>query len=168
MEHQPAAADPVTSRGIARLEKKQTCLMRVGLTSVQEFGISAMLPIILVVEDEYLLQADLEAGLADGGFASEIVFTGEDALKLFVATNRTYQALVTDVRLGRGIDGWELARRIREKAPTFPVIYVTGAPAEEWAANGVPKSIHISKPFAPAQLVTAVATLLNEGSSTAM
>jgi DNA-binding response OmpR family regulator len=67
--------------------------------------------------------------------------------------------------LGRGgLSGWHVARQIREKEPTIPVIYLTTASAEEWAARGVPNSILIPKPFAPAQLVTAISQLLNVGS----
>jgi hypothetical protein len=36
---------------------------------------------------------------------------------------------------------------------------MTGASADQWAANGVPNSILLEKPFAPAQLVTAVSQL---------
>jgi hypothetical protein len=39
---------------------------------------------------------------------------------------------------------------------------MTGAAAAEWPAEGVPKSILLEKPFVPAQLVTAVAQLLNK------
>ncbi|MDP1881914.1 MAG: response regulator, partial [Bradyrhizobium sp.] len=35
--------------------------------------------------------------------------------------------------------------------------------ADEWAAQGVPNSIHLQPPVAPAQLVTAVSNLLNTG-----
>jgi DNA-binding response OmpR family regulator len=52
---------------------------------------------------------------------------------------------------------------MRAKQPTLPVIYVTAAREEEWATDGVPNSILISKPFAPAQLVTALSNLLNIG-----
>jgi hypothetical protein len=38
---------------------------------------------------------------------------------------------------------------------------MTGAAAEEWTSQGVPHSILLQKPFAPAQLVTAVSQLLN-------
>lgn len=38
---------------------------------------------------------------------------------------------------------------------------MTGAATDEWARLGVPKSILLTKPFAPAQLVTAVSQLLN-------
>jgi len=71
--------------------------------------------------------------------------------------------LVTDVGLGGNLIGWDVAKRISEKEPAFPVIYVTAHGADQWASHGVPNSILISKPFAPAQLVTAVSNLLNTG-----
>jgi hypothetical protein len=45
--------------------------------------------------------------------------------------------------------------------PDFPIIYITGGNAHEWASQGVPNSILLKKPFAPAQLLTAVSQLLN-------
>jgi DNA-binding response OmpR family regulator len=65
----------------------------------------------------------------------------------------------------RGPSGWEIGRRARELTPTLPVIYMSGDSAHEWSAHGVPQSIMLQKPFALAQLVTAVTTLLNQASS---
>ena len=77
-------------------------------------------------------------------------------------------ALVTDINLGSGkLDGWNVARCAREIDPDFPVVYMTGDSADEWASKGVPNSILITKPFAPAQLVTAISQLLNSGTPTA-
>ena len=59
--------------------------------------------------------------------------------------------------------GWDLARLVRERDPEFPVVYMTGMTADEWASRGVPNSVLLTKPFAPAQLVTAVSQLLNKG-----
>jgi hypothetical protein len=42
-----------------------------------------------------------------------------------------------------------------------PVVYMTGASADQWTSQGVPNSILLQKPFAPAQLMTAVSQLLN-------
>jgi hypothetical protein len=36
----------------------------------------------------------------------------------------------------------------------------------EWPSKGVPNSIMLEKPFVPAQLITAVANLLNTGAPT--
>ena len=39
---------------------------------------------------------------------------------------RVAHALVTDIRLGGDIDGWDVAERCRSADPMLPVIYVTG------------------------------------------
>jgi len=74
-----------------------------------------------------------------------------------------YRALVTDINLKGKMDGWEVARQARMIDPEFPIIYISGASAADWPSKGVSKSIMLSKPFAPAKLVTAVAQLLNGG-----
>lgn len=119
------------------------------------------LPLILVIEDEYPVQGLVEEWLAEGGFGTDIVSSGEEALTLFKSGLKTYKALVTDVNLKGRLSGWDIARQIREINPVFPIVYTTGAAADEWASQGVPNSILLNKPFAPAQLVTAVSQLLN-------
>jgi DNA-binding response OmpR family regulator len=119
------------------------------------------LPVILVVEDEYAIQGIVEDALTEGGFAADILSSGEEALTLFRGRLKAYKALVTDVALKGRFNGWEVAAKIRETDPGFPVVYMSGARADEWASKGVPNSIMLAKPFAPAQLVTAVAQLLN-------
>ena len=121
-------------------------------------------PLILVVEDEYQLQGILEDALAEAGFETDILSSAEEALTLFMGGTKKYKALVTDVRLMGRLSGWDVARRMREADPTFPVIYMTGAAADQWASQGVPGSILLEKPFAPAQLITAISQLLNIGS----
>lgn len=118
---------------------------------------------VLVVEDEYLLAADLEQVLTDAGFVTEIVSLGEKALTLLNGGTITHGALVTDVYLRGSVTGWEVARRIREREPAFPVVYVTNVGAEEWVSQGVPNSIFISKPFVAAGLLIALAKLINIG-----
>jgi len=121
------------------------------------------LPVILVVEDEYPLQGVVEEALIDGGFEADILSSGEEALTLFKGRTKNYKALVTDVNLKGRMSGWQVARQVREIDPGCPVVYMTGAAADEWASHGVPNSILLQKPFAPAQLVTAVSQLLNTG-----
>ncbi|WP_425994941.1 response regulator [Afipia sp. DC4300-2b1] len=119
--------------------------------------------LILVVEDEMLLQALLEETLKDGGYDVTVVSTGEEAIKLLDADEPKYRALVTDVNLGRKVDGWDVARRAREINADTGVVYITGHGAADWASRGVPNSIVLTKPFAPAQLITAVSQLINTG-----
>jgi len=128
-----------------------------GFSGVEE------LPVIMVVEDDQLVQTMVEAALADGGFEPAIAASGEEAVTLLMGGLTKYRALVTDINLRDSMDGWEVAKRAREIDPEFPVVYMSGAHAEDWASKGVPNSIMLAKPFAPAQLVTAVSQLLNAG-----
>jgi DNA-binding response OmpR family regulator len=123
------------------------------------------IPRILIAEDEYLLQGFVEDALSDGGFSVDILSSAEEAMTLFQSGTKNYKALVTDVNLKGRMNGWDIARQIREIDPDFPVIYITGAAADQWASHGVPNSILLEKPFAPAQLVTAVSQLLNTGAT---
>ena len=122
--------------------------------------------LIMVVEDDHLIQNLVEDALSDGGFESAIAGSGEEAVTLLRGNRHHYRALVTDINLLGRLDGWEVARQAREIDPAFPIIYITGAAADQWASHGVPNSILLTKPFAPAQLVTAVSQLLNTGTPT--
>jgi DNA-binding response OmpR family regulator len=117
--------------------------------------------VILVIEDEYSIQDFVEEALTEGGFTTDIFSSGEEALTAFRGRLKNYRVLVTDVGLKGRLNGWQVAAQIRESDPGFPVVYTSGAHAEEWASKGVPNSIMLTKPFAPAQLVTAVSQLLN-------
>jgi CheY-like chemotaxis protein len=79
----------------------------------------------------------------------------------------SFRALVTDINLDGKMDGWEVAQHAREIEPEFPVVYMSGAAAADWTSKGVPNSIMLAKPFAPAQLLTAVSNLLNSWTPTA-
>ncbi|MEH2686783.1 response regulator [Bradyrhizobium diazoefficiens] len=72
-----------------------------------------------------------------------------------------FRAVVTDINLLGKLDGWKVGRSAREIDPTMPIIYMTGTHGEEWASEGVPNSLLLAKPFAPAQIVTAISQLLN-------
>jgi DNA-binding response OmpR family regulator len=122
------------------------------------------LPAILIIEDDHEIQAIVEEALTDGGFEAAIARSGEEAVALLKSDGVKYRALVTDINLPGRLDGWEIARLAREIDPTFPIVYMTGAAADDWPSMGVPNSILLNKPFAPAQLVTAVSQLLNTGS----
>ena len=122
------------------------------------------LPVILVVEDDHVVQSMVEESLSEGGFDLAIAASGEEAVTLLKGRTTEYRAVVTDINLRGRINGWEVAKQAREINPAFPIIYMTGAATEQWASQGVPNSILLPKPFAPAQLLTAVSQLLNAGS----
>ncbi|MBR1230297.1 MULTISPECIES: response regulator [unclassified Bradyrhizobium] len=121
---------------------------------------------ILVVEDDQVIRDLVEEALSDGGFESANAPSGKEAITLLKGDSK-FRAVVTDIDLPGGLDGWEVARVAREIDPAMPVVYMTGTHGEEWASKGVPNSLLLTKPFALAQLVTAVSQLLNGAPPTA-
>ena len=117
--------------------------------------------LFLLVEDEPLIRMMLEETLEDAGSKTVVATNGQQALAELETEPERFRAVITDIRLGRGPDGWEVARRARELVRRMPVVYVSGDSAYEWEVKGVPNSVMVSKPFLPAQVVTALATLLN-------
>lgn len=118
-------------------------------------------PLLLYVEDEVLIQQLLVADLEDAGFAVVVANNGAAALTALEARAGELHGLITDINLGAGPNGWEVARRARELVGGLPVVYVSAAGESEWTSKGVLTSLMITKPFVPAQVVVAIATLLN-------
>lgn len=119
------------------------------------------MPVILFVEDEPSVQEFVKDALREGGYDLTVSTSASEALTLLRGGVVKYRALVTDIHIDGEMNGWELARQARQIDPAIPVIYITGAAADQWVSQGVPESLLLQKPFAPAQLVTAVSQLLN-------
>ena len=116
---------------------------------------------VLVVEDEFLVQAQLAAPLEEAGFKALTAMKGAEAITILEREGADVRALITDVNLGGDLTGWDVAQKARELNPHIPVIYTTSSSSEDWAAHGVPNSVHICKPFIPIQVITALSHLLN-------
>jgi DNA-binding response OmpR family regulator len=117
---------------------------------------------IFLVEDEELIQNVLEMALEDGGFSVTKACTAEQAIEILDDQGTRFRALISDINLGSSnMTGWDIAKHARQMNDTLPVVYMTGASANEWGSRGVPNSVLMIKPFAPAQMVTAVSQLLN-------
>jgi len=117
-------------------------------------------PILLYVEDEPITQDLVRDALREAGFEVLTANDGNQALARLSEKSGVLRGLITDINLGDGPDGWEVARSAREAISGLPVVYVSGACEHEWTAKGVPNSLMIAKPFAPAQIVVAISSLL--------
>jgi CheY-like chemotaxis protein len=117
------------------------------------------IPPILVAEDEPLVRLTMTDALEDGGYTVLEAPDGISAMEQVDAAEHL-RGLVTDIRLGSGPSGWQVAHHAREKFPALAVVYVTADSITQWPAEGVPQSTVLQKPFAAAELVTALANLL--------
>lgn len=119
-------------------------------------------PRILFVEDNRLSSLINCSLLRDIGFEVEEAFCGSEAIKA-LESGAQLSALVTDVNLGPGPDGFEIARHARLRYPNLPVIYVSAAERARFAVEGVEKSVFIGKPYDPQCVIEAIASFFAPG-----
>jgi CheY-like chemotaxis protein len=117
-------------------------------------------PVVLLVEDEPLVLLVAQDALEAGGYTVLPVQLASEALSVLDIRIGELSGLVTDIRLNGSTDGWEVARRARELRADLPIVYATGDSAADWPVKGVPNSVVIQKPYAGAQLLTAISTLI--------
>jgi len=97
--------------------------------------------VILVVEDEPLIRLDVESALEEAGFEVVGVSNASQAIAAFDLEAEKVRGLITDIRLGPGQSGWDVARHLRQANSALPVVYMSGDSAIHWGAEGVPNSV---------------------------
>lgn len=102
---------------------------------------------VLAVDDEPHLARLLARMLKQEGHAADVAASGEAALQRLEA--ETFDAVFSDVAMGTGINGWELAQRVQARWPALPFVLVTGwgAGIDPADARGKGVSAVLSKPY---------------------
>ena len=116
---------------------------------------------LLVVDDEPNLLRAVAVVLRGEGFEVSTARSGREAL-VAVAKNLS-DLIVSDVRMP-GMDGFELARRLR-RAPNFallPIIFLTAKDETEDRVEGFRAGVdvYLTKPFEPDELVAVINNIL--------
>jgi two-component system copper resistance phosphate regulon response regulator CusR len=117
---------------------------------------------ILVVEDEAKTGDYLKQGLTEAGFVVDLARDGHDGLHL--ALSETYDLAILDVMLP-GIDGWQVLQGIRRAGKEMPALFLTARDAVDDRVKGLELGAddYLVKPFAFAELLARVRTLLRRG-----
>ena len=110
---------------------------------------------VLFVDDNFICNMETCDFLRDSGFNTLSVYCASAAFEIINRCERL-SGLVTDIDLGPGADGFEVARRARAAYPNIPVVYISGAAWPRQAAESVEGSQFISKPYHPRQIVEAL------------
>ncbi len=107
---------------------------------------------ILVVEDERSMAELLRKGLEEERHSVSVAFDGPSALEF--ARSSEFDAIVLDVMLP-GIDGLEVARRLRRSDNLTPIVMLTARDAVPEIARGldVGADDYLSKPFSFVELL---------------
>lgn len=116
------------------------------------------LPTVVIVEDEWLVRMELATAFEDEGYAVLESASADDALTLLRAASRI-DLLVTDIRLGGPVTGWDIAIEARRRDPAIAVIYVSANPPA--SDRSVPGSVFIGKPALYTDIVAAARRLVN-------
>ena len=115
---------------------------------------------ILIVEDEYIVQLDLQSRLQQMGYTVVgLVSTGEEAVAKAAELNP--DLVLMDVRLEGSMDGIEAAHRITA-ARSVPVLFLTAyAPSASDQVQSILRPC-LSKPFRATELRNAIAHALDD------
>ena len=103
---------------------------------------------ILIVDDDAVVGRSVDRVLTKKGYDVSTVLSGEEGLKK-VGTDG-FDLVFTDIKMP-GMDGLEMAKRIKEMNPWMPVVVVTGygSEANEARAEEVGVTEFLRKPLTP-------------------
>lgn len=87
-------------------------------------------PLILLAEDSDFFRAKVSGTIEEGGYRVLAAPDGPSALKTYETHDAEIVAVVTDIEMP-GFDGYELARRLRQKTPSLPIIALTALATDD-------------------------------------
>lgn len=119
---------------------------------------------VLIVEDEKLLADSLCSLLKRKGFEAEAVYDGKSGEEY--AELGIYDLLILDVMMP-GLDGYTLARRVREMRCNTPILMLTAKSALEDRIQGLNAGAdyYLTKPFDSRELLACINALLRRQGS---
>ena len=122
---------------------------------------------LLIVEDEPKTGQYLQQGLSEAGFVVDLASDGLSGEQL--ALHNDYDLLVLDVMLP-GQNGWQLLARLRQAGLRMPVLFLTARDSVEDRVHGLELGAddYLIKPFAFAELLARIRTLLRRGQGPAL
>ena len=114
---------------------------------------------ILIIEDEKLLADSLKNMLEKKGFEVQVVYDGESGAEY--AELGIYDLLILDVMMPK-MDGYEVARQVRSKRCSTPILMLTAKSALEDRIMGLNAGAdyYLTKPFDSRELMACINALL--------
>lgn len=119
---------------------------------------------ILIIEDEALLAESIRTLLESKGFETEVAYDGEAGREY--AELGIYDLLILDVMMPK-LNGYEVARQVRQKHLTPPILMLTAKSSVEDRIYGLNSGAdyYLTKPFDTRELMACINALLRRQGS---
>jgi CheY-like chemotaxis protein len=82
-------------------------------------------PVVLIVEDEFLLRMDAVCMITEAGFEVVEADNADDAIEILEA-RRDISVVFTDIQMPGSMDGLKLARAVRGRWPPIKIVATSG------------------------------------------
>src|SRR6266852_9761896 len=113
---------------------------------------------VLIVEDEKKMAGLLKKGLEEENHSVSVAFDGRTALE--IAQDYEFDAIVLDLMLP-GVDGYEVARRLRKGRNETPILMLTARDAVPDIVKGLDAGAddYLTKPFSFEEFLARIRAL---------
>jgi CheY-like chemotaxis protein len=122
---------------------------------------------VLVIDDDAVVGRSFDRVLSEKGYEVSTALSGEEALDTI--ENTEFDVVFTDIKMP-GMDGLEVAERIKARCPWTPVVVITGYGTEENEARasvlGVSGFVH--KPLTPEIIESVTLKALDDAETAEM
>lgn len=116
-------------------------------------------PVVLVVEDEYLIRRIVVDAIQDAGYVA-IQANDADGAIAILETRKDIRIVFTDIEMPGTMDGLKLARAIRDRWPPIELILTSGKHHLE--GDRIPaRGRFLPKPYSPDTVVATIERLVN-------
>jgi CheY-like chemotaxis protein len=115
--------------------------------------------IILLLEPEIIVRMTIAEYLRECGYQVIEGAVAEDALAVLKAGQKL-DVILSEVRLSGAMDGFGLARRVREHHPGVDVILASGTPRAAGKAEDLCEEGPLAKPYHPEEVVRRINILM--------
>lgn len=109
----------------------------------------------LLVEDDCVINADIYGVIETLGIFVTSVFSASAAIAV-IDGGGYLKVLLTDIDLGVGPNGFDVAHHARRCYPNIPVVFISGTMGSRHAAAGIAGSVFVAKPFHPFEIREAI------------
>jgi CheY-like chemotaxis protein len=114
-------------------------------------------PVVLIVEDEFLLRMDSAAVMEEVGFDVVQAANADEAIAI-LGMRSDIEVVFTDIQMPGSMDGLKLARFVRDRWPPIKIVATSGlVPIGD---GDLPEGgLFISKPYSAAEIAAALRSL---------